>query len=113
LADLARQTKAWYKGLSFEKDPSPAEKDPSPAVVAAKLPEEAARARTRSRKGLLLTVPELVAVTVLEPTNHFPVTTAPEGMIRAVMSPTKVPVAEFQKCVGILFRNVTLPTILG
>jgi hypothetical protein len=37
---------------------------------------------------LALTVPALVAVTVLESTNHFPVTTVPEAVIRAVMLPT-------------------------
>jgi hypothetical protein len=37
---------------------------------------------------LALTVPALVAVSVLESTNHFPVTPVPEAVIRAVMLPT-------------------------
>jgi hypothetical protein len=32
LADLARQTKAWYKGLSFKKDPPPAVVYPPPKI---------------------------------------------------------------------------------
>jgi hypothetical protein len=52
LADFARQTKAWYKGLSFRKGHF--EKDP-PAQWSTRrqASREAARARTRSGKGLL------------------------------------------------------------
>ena len=62
---------------------------PCSSLPAAKPPEEAARAVRDPAKGLvILTVPALVAVTVLEPTNYFPVARVPEAVIGAVMSPT-------------------------
>jgi hypothetical protein len=82
LADFARQTKAWYKGLSFRKGP------PRAVVYPPSSFPRGCSSPYKIRQGLALTVPALVAVTVLESTNHFPVTTVPEAVIRAVMLPT-------------------------
>jgi hypothetical protein len=82
LADFARQTKAWYKGLSFRKGPPPRSSLPPSSFP------RGCSSPYKIRQGLALTVPALVAVTVLESTNHFPVTTVPEAVIRAVMLPT-------------------------